>query len=117
MENGSFFEAGSLEDSVSGLSLDLGTNQSSVLSQSRLNAPQEILVPQIQPLSNPLIGVIDTGFDAAVVQKHNDWQLGFDWVDRDANPLSGSEDARTDPLTGVHHGTAIAGQSSGNKNL
>ena len=116
MENGSFFEAGSLEDSVSGLSLDLGTNQSSVLSQSRLNAPQEILVPQIQPLSNPLIGVIDTGFDAAVVQKHNDWQLGFDWVDRDANPLSGSEDARTDPLTGVHHGTAIAGQM-GNASL
>ena len=113
METGSFFEAGSLKQNASALSL-LDT-QSSLLSQSRLNAPQEILAPQIQPLSNPLIGVIDTGFDAAVVQKHNDWQLGFDWVDRDANPLVSLEEANTDSLIGVH-GTAIAGQM-GNASL
>ena len=114
METGSFFEAGSLKQSASALSL-LDT-QSSLLTQStRLNAPQEILAPQIQPLSNPLIGVIDTGFDAAVVQKHNDWQLGFDWVDRDANPLVSLEEANTDSLIGVH-GTAIAGQM-GNASL
>ena len=114
METGSFFEAGSLEYSASGLPLEQGTQSLSSQLVS-LNAPQEILAPQIQPLFNPLIGVIDTGFDAAVVQKHNDWQLGFDWVDRDANPLIASKDTTTDSLIGIH-GTAIAGQM-GNASL